>query len=130
VPLKATRKSEKVEASVVSIEWPSKDEAERWEIENLIRHCQQFPGATTFEIIRKGERPDWIVRDQTTGALVGIELTSVYLHDRSVPDIHWRDGMMNIPYELTEVAAYGRRWLLPSRRRLSSPAPAIVMTYP
>ena len=66
--------------------------AERWEIENLIRHYQQLPGAATFEIVRKEERPDWIVRDQTNGSLVGIELTSVYLHDRSVPTTHWRDG--------------------------------------
>ena len=74
------------------IEWPSKYEAERWEVENLIRHYQQLPGGTIFEVVRKEERPDWIVRDRASGVLVGIELTSVYLDDRSVPDFHKRGG--------------------------------------
>jgi hypothetical protein len=92
------------------IEWPRKHEAELWEIENLIRHYQQLAGGTTFEIVRKEERPDWIVRDRSSGVLVGIELTSVYLDDRSVPDLHKRGEAMKIPYLATDVAAYGTRF--------------------
>ena len=45
----------------------------------------------------------------TKGGSLQIELTSVYLQDRSVPDTHKRDGMIDVPHRPTDVAAYGRR---------------------
>jgi len=92
-----------------SVDWPSKEEAEKWEIQGFIDHYRRLPGQRTFNVARRQERPDWIVRDVLTGELVGVELISVYLDDRSVPDRHRRAGEAGIPYQRGEIAAYGRR---------------------
>jgi hypothetical protein len=44
-----------------------------------------------MDVVQEGDRPDYIVRDVRTGQEYGVELTSVYLDDRSVPDVHMRD---------------------------------------
>jgi hypothetical protein len=64
--------------------WPNKGEREKYEIEKFIESYKP----RNFEIIKKDECPDYIVRDIKTGELFGVELTSVYLTDRSVPDEH------------------------------------------
>lgn len=91
------------------MDWPSKEEAEKWEIQGFIDHYWRLPGQRTFDMVRRQERPDWIVRDALTGDLIGVELTSVYLDDRSVPDQHRRGGERGMPYRKGEIAAYGRR---------------------
>ena len=89
--------------------WPSKAEAERWEVEAFMTHYRRLTGERTLEVVRRQERPDWIVRDLATSEVLGVELTSVYLDDRSVPDLHRRDGVPQIPYREEEIAAYGAR---------------------
>ena len=91
------------------VDWPSKEEAEKWEIQGFIDHYRRLPGQRMFDVVRRLERPDWIVRDVFSGELIGVELTSVYLDDRSVPDRHRRGGERGIPYRTEEIAAYGRR---------------------
>ncbi len=62
---------------------------------NTTKGCQT---ARAFEIVSRGSLdkpgPDYVVRDTATRECFGVELTSVYLDDRSVPDIHKRDGDM------------------------------------
>lgn len=56
--------------------WPNRDDRERWEVEEFIRLDKQLRGSS-LEIVSKGERPDWVLRNQDTGSCVGVELTSV-----------------------------------------------------
>jgi hypothetical protein len=94
---------------VTSVDWPSKEEAEKWEIQGFIDHYRRLPGQRTFDVVRRQERPDWIVRDISSGELIGVELTSAYLDDRSVPDRHKRGGGRGIPYRRKQIDAYGQR---------------------
>lgn len=91
---------------MTSVDWPSKEEAERWEIQGFIDHYRRLPGQRTFDVVRRQEQPDWIVRDISNGELVGVELTTVYLDDRSVPDWHKRDGGLGVPYRREEISVY------------------------
>jgi hypothetical protein len=97
--------------------WPSKDEAQKWEIQGFIDHYRRLSGQRTFAVVRKQERPDWIVRDVLNGELIGVELTPVYLDDWSVPDRHRRGGEGSIPYRKEDIAAYGRRVAAAVRRK-------------
>jgi hypothetical protein len=42
---------------------------------------------------------------------VGVELTSVYMDDRGVPDLHMRahEGLVQIAYDRHELARYSKR---------------------
>ncbi len=68
--------------------WPRKDERELLEIEEFIQTYGRLTSGRHFEIINKSERPDYIVKDTSTGNIFGVELTSVYMDRRSVPDKH------------------------------------------
>lgn len=70
--------------------WPAKDERERLEIDGFIEAYGKLPDGKRFTVVSKGERPDYILLDDE-GAKVGVELTSVYLNDRSVPQQHMPD---------------------------------------
>ena len=67
--------------------WPSKEESEDWQIARFVEYYERLH-RRTLVVESKGERPDRTVRDPETGDRFGVELTSVYLHDRSVPDEH------------------------------------------
>lgn len=54
--------------------------------------------------VGRGERPDRIVRNQKTGHEFGVELTSVYLDDRSVIDHHRMLRSQMKPYFLYDPA--------------------------
>ncbi len=82
------------------IEWPKKREREQLEIDGFIEAYVRFPESRQFKVIAKGEMPDYIVRDVQSGEEFAVELTSVYLDDRSVPDVHMRDD--NRPVEIPE----------------------------
>lgn len=72
-------------------QWPKKGEREQLEISGFIAAYRQLPASVQFEVVRKGEMPDYVVRDVVSGQEYGVELTSVYIDDRSVPDVHMRD---------------------------------------
>lgn len=91
------------------LDWPSREDREAWEIQRFIEHYRRLPEHRTFKIVDRQERPDWILQDIETGELVGVELTSTYLDDRSVPDLHQRSGQLPIPYHPEEIAGYGYR---------------------
>ena len=64
-----------------------------------------------LEVVSKGDMPDYVVRDVCSGQEYGVELTSVYLDDRSVPDIHMRDeaGAVPTPDDESELQRYRTR---------------------
>src|SRR5690606_941387 len=85
-----------------TMKWPNRDEREKFEIDGPIEAYERLPESRRLAIVSKGEKPDWIVADIVTGEEIGVELTSVYLDDRSVPDKHmnWGDNEQtrHIPY--------------------------------
>ncbi len=68
--------------------WPKKDEREDYEINEFVAQYARLPGNRELEIVEKREKPDYVVRDKHTKKEYGVELTSVYLSDNSVPDEH------------------------------------------
>lgn len=96
--------------------WPSKEERENFEIKGFIEHYRRLPEKHTLEVISKGERPDYAVRCSNCGHEFGVELTSVYLSDRSVPDQHIPSltgppSIVDVPFNPDEHAAYKARLL-------------------
>jgi hypothetical protein len=91
--------------------WPKKEQREGLEITGFIAAYSRLSRSVRFEVVRKGEKPDYIVRDSETGQEYGVELTSVYLDDRSVPDVHMRDdpGPVRMPDDKAELEAYRTR---------------------
>ena len=93
----------------MSKDWPtSKAERESLEIKGFIQAYGRLPSGRHFEVVDKSEKPDYIVRDISSGEIFGIELTSVYKDDRSVPDEHIpsHEGMVDIPYDQKELDDY------------------------
>lgn len=76
----------------MSSNWPNKEARESYEISQFIEHYKKFPHGRHFEMIRRGDcvksGPDCLVKDSTTQELFGVELTSVYNDDKSVPTAH------------------------------------------
>lgn len=72
----------------MSNSWPNKTDREQYEIKGFFQTYQQAHPDRHFEIVTKSEKPDYIVKDVNTGEIFGVELTSVYMNNRSVPDEH------------------------------------------
>ena len=91
--------------------WPRKEQREALEISGFIAAYSRLPGSVQLEVVQKGEMPDYVVRDARTGQEYGVELTSVYLDDRSVPDVHMRDEQDHvwIPDDETQLEKYRSR---------------------
>lgn len=66
----------------------SKADREEFEINGFIAAVQRLPAAKKLDVVRKRERPDYLVRDTRSGELFGVELTAVYLDDSSAPAAH------------------------------------------
>ena len=73
------------------MKWPDKNEREKFEIKGFIEAYSRLPEARQFQVDSKGDAPDYVVKDGATNEEFGVELTSVYLDDRSVPDVHKRN---------------------------------------
>ena len=94
--------------------WPNKEQREELEIKAFIRSYRTVFTDVELEVVRKGEKPDYVVRDKKSGQEFGIELTSVYFNDRSVPDEHIPPipqelRTVGIPYDSAEVDEYKSR---------------------
>lgn len=92
-------------------QWPRTADREELEIAGFIAAYRRLPGSREFAVMAKGEMPDYIVRDVHTGQEYGVELTSVYMDDRSVPDLHMRDekGPVPLPDNEEELERYRTR---------------------
>jgi len=90
------------------MKWLSKGKREDFEIKGFINAYCKLPHGRKFDIVRKEEKPDYVVRDIETGEQFGVELTSVYLNNRSVPDVHMRYHVdpVEIPYNREEIEVY------------------------
>lgn len=93
------------------MKWPNKAKREEFEINGFIDAYARLPEERKLEVVSKGETPDYIVRDVSTGEEFGVELTSVYRDDRSVPDVHMRDteGWVEIPCSREQLEQYPKR---------------------
>lgn len=74
------------------MEWPDKQSHEQFEITQFVKAYARLPGSPQLTILVKSEKPDFIVREIATGKEFGVELTSVYIDDWSVPEVHMVDG--------------------------------------
>ncbi len=92
------------------MDWPKKNDREALEIECFIKAYALTPGSPRVVVVSKGEKPDFVVRD-ASGKELGVELTSVYLDDRSVPDAHLPEtiGLTEIPFDRVQLEIYGKR---------------------
>ena len=104
------------------MEWPNKSDRETFEIAGFIKACARLPEPRQFEVVSKHDRsgledqgesggPDYFVRDRATGEEYGVELTSVYSDDRSVPDVHKADceDPVHIAYDTDAIEKYTGR---------------------
>jgi hypothetical protein len=83
---------------------------EAFEIEEFVKYYEKRYG-NHFEIIKKIERPDYLVRDTKKQQLYGIELTSVYLSDRSVFEEHMHPVSQMILEDPDVIENYKKRIL-------------------
>ena len=96
------------------MKWPNKNKREGLEIEGFIEAYKRLPHGCNFiiEDDRKNpECPDMLVKDIDTNVKYGIELTSVYLDNRSVPDHHMKSGTIQVPFDKEMINKYEKRIL-------------------
>lgn len=93
------------------IKWPKKDAREKLEIEGFINAYQRLPHGHRLEIISKRDKPDYIVRNKSLQQEFGIELTSVYLDGKSVPNYHLKDDREWVSFmlDVAQISAYQER---------------------
>lgn len=100
--------------------WPKKKDCEPFEINEFMNHYKNLPHGREFKIVKKQDKPDYILRDTNSKECFGVELTSVYLDDRSVPDIHKKtvnentfkaNNLENIEEDFEEIERYEQRLL-------------------
>jgi len=92
-------------------QWPKKSEREQFEISRFISAYADLPNGRSFAVESKQETPDYFLKDTENGEIYGIELTSVYLDDRSVPDEHMKpiEGWEEIPDDPTAIEKHNLR---------------------
>lgn len=93
------------------MKWPGKEERENFEITRFVEAYARLSDGRDFELVAKGERPDYVVKDRQTGEEYGVELTSPYLDDRSVPDVHLssRGDPVEIKLDSAKLKQYSER---------------------
>jgi hypothetical protein len=95
------------------MKWPSKEERQRFEIEGFIKLYKSFERGKgrSFVIDQYRDQPDFVLRDRNTGERFGVELTSVYLSNRSVPDEHMKneDVWIGIPFSQDDLNRYEKK---------------------
>jgi hypothetical protein len=88
--------------------------------------------------VDKAENPDYIVKDTSTDEVFGIEITSVYMNERSVPDEHipTHEGVVEIAYNHQQLIDYldllvdsVRDKIAKARRSYDTSVPLILSIY-
>lgn len=93
----------------MNIDWHDRDFRENFEITRFIYHYAILHHRN-LEVVRKHEKPDYIVKDTESGEMLGIELTSVYLDNRSVPEIHMgHENMQEVIFDQDKIDRYEAR---------------------
>ncbi|MHB8831720.1 MAG: hypothetical protein ACYC9V_00895 [Desulfobacteria bacterium] len=116
----------------MKIRWPSKDDREKYEIHGFILAYSRLNSNLNLIIEAKRERPDYIIRDQTTGQRFGVELTSVYLDNRSVPDVHKKPitGVTDISYDELQIDIYQKRLVEAINTKISKARKGYDINFP
>lgn len=91
------------------MKWPNKNKREQQESEGFIEAYRRLSHGRNFIVEKEDENPDRIVIDVETNEKFGVELTSVYLDDRSVPDQHIKTGTIDIPFDQEKIDKYEKR---------------------
>lgn len=111
--------------------WPNTQQSQELEIREFIRSYKVFTHGRNFAIEESHrEKPDYIVKDAATGEKFGVELTSVYLNDRSIPDVHKKDGFKEIPYCPNEINLYKNRIIEKIKGKIAKARKEYDNTYP
>lgn len=110
-PAGSGQASPATEETRTTTQWPKKADREELEIAGFIAAYRRLPEVQELAVVAKGEMPDYILRDVHTGQEYGVELTSVYMDDRSVPDLHMRgeEGPVPMPDNEEEFERYRTR---------------------
>ena len=104
---------------------------EEFEIKEFIRYYKNFPRGRSFKIVEKNrECPDYIVKDIDDGSCFGVELTSVYIDDRSVPDRHFVGGLIHISDDSKNIERYKARLLNSIRNKIVKAQKHYLLKYP
>ena len=113
--------------------WSSKDEREAYEINGFIEHYKRLPEGRDFVVLEKREKPDYFVTDRTSRENFGVELTSAYLSDSSVPNEHLKtlNGKLeNIPFNREEIEHFKMRLLEAVKVKVNKAILSYDLRYP
>jgi len=113
-------------------EWPKRKEREEFEISKFISAYARLPKGRSFVVHSKQETPDYSLKDSTTGEIFGVELTSVYLDDRSVPDEHMKplNGLVEIPYDPAVIELHNLRLIAAIQTKVQKARKHFDTSYP
>ena len=112
--------------------WPRKTEREKFEISKFISAYARLSNGRSFVVHSKQETPDYFLKDSTTGEIFGVELTSVYLDDRSVPDEHMKpiNGFVEIPYDPSTIELHNSRLIATVESKVQKARKHFDTSYP
>jgi hypothetical protein len=116
----------------MKVYWPKKTEREGFEISKFISAYARLPKGRSFVVHSKQETPDYFLKDSTTGEIFGVELTSVYVDDRSVPDEHMEpiNGLVEIPYDPSAIELYNSRLIATVESKIQKARKHFDTSYP
>ena len=121
-----------LEAFVNKMDWP-RDNREELEIDGFINLFKKPPISREFRIIEdrtKQQGPDYFVEDVKTKEHFGIELTSVYSSDRSVPNEHMNSIKSGIHDNSVEIERYKKRIIEQVLIKISKAKKGYDLRYP
>lgn len=114
--------------------WPKKTDREEFEISRFISAYACLPEGKRrfFEVCSKQETPDYFLEDNKTGEIFGVELTSVYLDDRSVPDEHMKpiNRIVEIPYDPAAIELHNSRLIATVKSKVQKARKHFDTSYP
>src|SRR3954471_13155435 len=93
------------------MKWPSKTERQQWEVRGFLDVYRRLPHGLDLEVVEERDKPDFFVQEAGGNRRFGVEVTSVYLDDRSVPDAHMNDSFdwLNLKCDREQLELYERR---------------------
>jgi hypothetical protein len=111
------------------VDWRNRDFRELFEINEFINHFKRLHEIQLF-IHAKSEKPDYFLQINNTKDLVGVELTSVYISNYSVPHFHMKDEFECIPYDEEKLFLYGQRIINAIKTKVQKATAGYDKTYP
>lgn len=111
------------------VDWRNRDFREAFEINEFIQHFSRFH-TNKLSIYAKSEKPDYFLKNVVNSEIIGVELTSVYLSNYSVPRLHMKEGIECIPYEKEKLEQYGERVLTAVKTKIQKAQSGYDKSYP